>query len=398
MIAKTATHSPAFAVAKTLPKASCCGIPPVRVNGGPVVRSSKDARIRSAQPGVVETRVNAWAIMLAGVMFGLIGMHLTAVRPLDQKIESLEKQVADVRANMLQSSDAPSAYQTKQQVAQSLEAHRAEVDKARRALAAVRGLRTEIQAESRRTAAALAVLDDMTAVQEMLISQRDRVRLAAQAENDIHSLHDRLTALKSALLQDAHDTGTAAARIEDLLNLKDQLIWRGANSSAARDNVERLLMLRDGLSAKTIDVATAGRNLERLLELQAKLTRRNRRGRSAEMPRIEPQARGERLPLGSSMQSLVHLASAAARETTAARVFRGFQPLMQIALGGSFDERPLHEIRQLLLQQAVRVGRLNDHAGAIDLRKTLPAERRLPASSFDSPLFDTLVPWPVHAD
>ena len=291
--------------------------------------ASKDQAARQA---VIESRRNAWAIMFAGLVLGMVGMHLTAIRPLKMKMEVLKQELAYVQQDLNRS----------------------------------------VQ-ENRMARESSTAASDLAALQEMLISNHDRIASAAQAIEDIALLNTRLANLKAVVEQDAYNVDIAADRVNALLNLKDQIMWRGGNTSSARNTVDGLLMLRDGLASEAVDVSAAGENLERLLAMESKLARRQlslNDEHSIEIPR----SLFEGLPLDNPLPGAARLANLALETSTPGRAYRGFEPFIKGTAIGHVDQQQLRILaRKMLSKRPTRISRLDGPQA--DLTPRLPVNR-----------------------
>jgi prefoldin subunit 5 len=355
------------------------------------VRSSETSRDQSAKAAAVDSRRNAWALLLAGLMLGLVGMHLTAVKPLRQQMDVLQRELAGVQGELRRIAAARPPVEAVDGAVETLVSQRRQMDEARRSAEAVRRLCAQIERGGRECRSAFRALDDLAEMHDALIVRRDQILAAEKALDGIERLQKRLADLKASLEQDTHDVDMAAARVDQLLTLKDQVVWRGGNTMAARETVDRLLMLRDGLTAETIDVATAGNNLEMLLTLQNKLTRRSLS--DARVPRESSTPLLDGMLLTDPLAGASRIAEAAAWSCTAARAARAFEPILEIAGIGPQELR--EAAARLLSRQFTR----------ISLREKLAPEmkRRMPdRDAFGLPVETdtrgTAVPWPFHED
>jgi hypothetical protein len=265
---------------------------------------------QSIQSAAAESRRNAWAIMLAGLMLGMVGMHLTAVRPLKQQINMLQQDLIGVQGDL------------------------------------------------QRMTGMVRLAEQANGVRDTLTAQRRQIEEARVAAESIRRLCTNIANIKSTIEQDAYNTDLAIIRVDELLNIKDQIIWRGANTAAARKTVDELLMLRDGLTAESVDVAAAGQNLEMLLNMHTKLTQRN-----IDNDRfIETRGRFsiDRLRDNQPIPGAFELATIALRTSAVGRAYQQFEPLMKLAGIGPINERRLEILAdKMLAKQPTRISSLD---------------------------------------
>ena len=384
--------------------------------------------------GIQQLRTQMWIVAAAVLVVGLVGTHFLSERSLRRELDAqgsqMQRELTDVRNKLKLLVAAGNDAHAANSLLGELRQQRNQIQEARRSLAEIHALRTQLKAEVDKSAAALASIKQLADVQKSLAEAGRLVAESRKALDGIVALSDRIESeatcvedadrrltqlgdLKTRLFTVTSDIGLAEQNANVMIGLKDSLVQRGARGveaqgnlksllqlqdkiagadkplTQARDNADKILVLLSDLASNRIDVPAAARNLKQLLEIQKRLNSRGDRIADAvQTLELLSDLQDEIVRYSQSLQGIrKELLELVLLENTVSRVARVLQPLTQLANLRRLGNREVREAARTILDSRKRQYGGNDR----------PAADRLTPTAARKPI-GTLVPRPADID
>lgn len=211
-------------------------------------------RIDGAYRNGTDTRTDrpgrAWAMLAAGLVGGLIGMHVSVVRPMRHELDGMRREVVAVRTDLDGLVGRRDQVWETNTLLSGLTEQAAEVEASKAALETLRKFRGDVEGEGKKALEALAAVD-------------------------------MLSALQQSLLENKAATEAAAAELARVVELEKALVASEAGSASAREAADRLVRMQQTLLAQSERTAAAEYAMRRMIGTQERLAAEGEKAKAA---------------------------------------------------------------------------------------------------------------------
>lgn len=252
----------------------------------------------SAAVQLAAHRKHMWAMMLTVLIAGLLGMHLSVVRPLKSEIAGMRDEITGMQIEMESLVGARDSVSDANSLLARLRYQQQNFEKTNAALASLSRFREQVAMATVNIEDSLNAVQRLHGFQQLLISQRDLAEPAAQTLDDLFSMQDRLVEQQASTLDagrvveqlininrrtvaETIDSDLALSGLEQLANLKLQLISQMNNIEEVRRQINGLAQLKNILIQETEDLDAATNAVNDMLALKERLVVRGTDIRSA---------------------------------------------------------------------------------------------------------------------
>jgi hypothetical protein len=256
-----------------------------------------------------EDSIKLLAAILAAT---ILGVNLSIVRPMKDRMEELKQQVAEMQSEVQLLVGERDQVRNTNDLLSGLKTQGPLFEEARHTLTAMREMREQMVTECQKTSEALAsveqlatlqqtvlrhreltepatkVLAEMVGIQKQLIDQQATADDSADALDQLATLKrnlmaeaidanvaesglSKLAGLKSQILNDTENAEDLTGRTKQLIDLKNLILQESDDLDAAAESVDGLLGLKDQVVVRGGGIADAQQNAERLLSLRDRL-------------------------------------------------------------------------------------------------------------------------------
>lgn len=221
-----------------------------------------DGATRRATEAQTDRPGRAWFMMGAGLLAGLVGVHLTVVQPTRAQMTEMRRELVAVR------SDLDSLVGRRDQIRQAntllsgLKEQSEQLAASEEALATIRQFRSDVEKEGAKAIDSLAAVDMLSALQETLV-ENSKATEAANVELDrMIALEKRLAGLKEGATV-ARDTAERLARIQQTL------LYQADRNAAAEYTLRRMIGTQERLIDERQTAEVAANSLAEIADVQA---------------------------------------------------------------------------------------------------------------------------------
>lgn len=249
------------------------------------------------------------------IISSLLALNLMVVRPLKERLTSMESQMSAVGGRMEMLVAERDQARSTADLLTILRSQRATIEESYAALKSIRQFREEVAAESERATEMLPALQRLVELENLMIQQRQLAEPAAQSLEEIasmqrlladqvHNVHEagrvlsrmadtqrslldiacdaesaeigleRLTELKRRVLSQTRSVDEARRRLDDVANFAQAVIQEADDLPAAQNAVDALLALKEMLVVRGSGVHASQQIARNLLMLRDTLAAR----------------------------------------------------------------------------------------------------------------------------
>ncbi|MEC9010393.1 MAG: hypothetical protein VX877_14100, partial [Planctomycetota bacterium] len=206
-----------------------------------------------------------WWIAAAAVLVGLVGIQMLVTQPLAHRLESMQRDLAQVERDMVELVGAGNGAWETNNLLTSLRDQSDQMDAARDAIGTIDGFREQVQEQAVGADTARDVVEQLAALQSRLIENGAATQQATAELNRLVQLRNlasagasktnRAVAEITRLQQVATDLDLAHDSIDKLVSLRNAILAGATDTDEARVALDRLVVIQDTLNTHSADVA-----------------------------------------------------------------------------------------------------------------------------------------------
>jgi hypothetical protein len=334
--------------------------------------------------------------LLAAILAAtVLGVNLSIVRPLKDRMEDLKQEVASMQSDMQLLIGERDQIRNTNDLLSGLKAQQAIFEDARHSLASMRQMREELTAECQKASEVLAsvqklaalqkdilktgdsaapankALEQLVTLEQQLIEQNSTADDAIQAAERLATLKRNVLAesleanaadaglaqlsnLKTQIIKQTEDLATTNQRAKSLLEMKNQILQQTSDLDAAAAAAAGLLKLKDQVVARGGNIGDAQQNVDRLLGLRDKLAANASQNEAADrsaslLIQLQRKIIGEKANLADAVKSIETLVDIQHEFQDQVRQLDGIRHgLMEFVMMENTVARAVHALQPLL--------------------------------------------------
>ncbi|WP_310821016.1 hypothetical protein [Stratiformator vulcanicus] len=226
-----------------------------------------------------------WTLLGVGLTAGLFAGYLTVVRPMQDEMSMVRKDLSAMRAEVAALADETESIEHGASLLSAIRGQQRELHAANDALETIRQFRADVEAEGDRSFQALAAVDLLAGLQDDLIAGRivtkaaaaeydrtaelqERIADSAHQINEARSSIDRIEQMQDALVSARGRQALAELSLNRMAGMQRRLIAESSAGVAAAKRMDQVVGLHDRLIAHGRTVAEADKSLDRLADLK----------------------------------------------------------------------------------------------------------------------------------
>jgi len=202
-----------------------------------------------------------WLSILMGLGVVFFGIQLLVVGPLKGRLDRIQTRLDKSETSMSRLVAAGSAAGRTNDLLTSLNQQAGQLSTLRSSLSDIRALRESVEQEGVAAADAMASVQNISEVQDRLISGRDRTIAAGEQLS-------AMEALQQSILDGAEGTQVADASLQGIVALQNRLIASSGNYEQASKGAARMADLAQRVIAESDEVAVAAEKFNQFVGLR----------------------------------------------------------------------------------------------------------------------------------
>ncbi len=207
------------------------------------------------------TQWPSWLSFLGGSLLTFGMFYFGVARPTSDELSSLRRQIETMEQSVAMVAGHKGSVDETNHLLNLLGQQQAYAISARKAIAEIQKLNTELIGESLRAEEALLAVDQLASIKDLAIANSDRMAEATDALNASGELQQRL-AESSGTTEEALRAGL------DLLAIQGELSRNAERNESAQATLETLVDIRSALEGESAGIEVAGDRISELLSLK----------------------------------------------------------------------------------------------------------------------------------